>query len=164
MNERKAPKIVVAYDRNRGIGANNDLLWGRDLPRDLAHFKELTIGGSLVMGRNTFDSIGRALPGRQTIVVTGRPLDVPGVAVASSLERAYAQAEGEIYIAGGQSIYEQSLPDVDTVYATEVDASFDAATVFFPSLGGEWREVSREHHERDERNRYDIDFVTYRRV
>jgi dihydrofolate reductase len=155
--------MVVAYDRGRGIGANNDLLWQRDLPADLKRFKQLTTGGSLIMGRKTFESIGRALPDRQNIVVSHAPIAADGVETAGSLPEAYALAAHEIYIIGGGSIFEQALPDTDVVYATEVDAGFPEATVFFPPLGPEWHETAREHHEADEKNKYAYDFVTYER-
>jgi dihydrofolate reductase len=153
--------IVVAYDSHRGIGAANDLLWQRDLPADLAHFKMLTMGGSLIMGRNTFESIGRALPGRENIVVTHRPLDVVDIVAVDSLDAAYNVAHGNQFIIGGGQIYEQSLKDADVVYATEVHASFPQAEIFFPELGNEWRETARESNSADERNKYAYDFVTY---
>ena len=156
--------IVVAYDRARGIGANNDLLWGRDLPADLRHFKDLTAGGSLIMGRKTFESIGRALPGRENIVVTHRPLDTVDVIAVDSLASAYRLAHGNQFIIGGASIYEQALYDVDVVYATEVDQVFPEAEVFFPLLGEDWQERSRESFEADDRNKYPYDFVTYVRI
>jgi dihydrofolate reductase len=156
--------IVVAYDRARGIGANNDLLWGRDLPADLRHFKDLTAGGSLIMGRKTFESIGRALPGRENIVVTHRPLDTVDVIAVDSLASAYRLAHGNQFIIGGASIYEQALSDVDVVYATEVDQVFPEAEVFFPLLGEDWQERSRESFEADDRNKYPYDFVTYVRI
>lgn len=155
--------IVVAYDSHRGIGASNDLLWQRDLPTDQAHFKQLTMGGSLIMGRNTFESIGRALPGRENIVVTHRPLDVVDVVAVDSLAKAYETAHGNQFIIGGEQIYTQSLPDVDIIYATEVHASFPQAEIFFPELGPEWRETAREAHIADDRNKYAYDFVTYAR-
>ena len=153
--------IVVAYDQNRGIGASNDLLWLRDLPADLAHFKRLTMGGSLIMGRNTFESIGKALPGRENIVVTHRPLDVVDVIAADSLPAAYAAAHGNQFVIGGAQVYSQALPDVDMIYATEVQASFPQAEVFFAPLDDSWREAAREHHEPDDKNKYGYDFVTY---
>ena len=156
--------IVVAYDRARGIGANNDLLWGRDLPADLRHFKDLTAGGSLIMGRKTFESIGRALPGRENIVVTHRLLDTVDVIAVDSLASAYRLAHGNQFIIGGASIYEQALSDVDVVYATEVDQVFPEAEVFFPLLGEDWQERSRESFEADDRNKYPYDFVTYVRI
>lgn len=156
---------MVAYDKNRGIGADNDLLWGRDLPADLAHFKNLTMGKSIIMGRKTFESIGRALPERQNIVVSRTMASAPeGVQVVSTLEAAYAAATSDVMVIGGGQIYDQAIDDVDTIYATEVDAEFPAATVFFPEIRfGEWQEVSRERHETDERNKYGYDFVVYAR-
>ncbi len=156
--------IVVAYDQVRGIGAHNDLLWQRDLPADLRHFKELTMGGSLIMGRNTFESIGRALPGRENIVVTHHPIDALDIIAVDSLAAAYAAAHGNQFVIGGASIYAQALPDVDVVYATEVHERFPAAEVFFPTLGDEWQERSREPHLADEKNKYAYDFVTYVRA
>lgn len=156
--------MVVAYDQQRGIGANNDLLWQRDLPSDLAHFKKLTTGKSIIMGRKTFESIGRPLPDRQNIVLSQTPTGVPGVLTAGSLGAAYAIAQYEPVVIGGESVFRAALPDVDTIYATEVDAEFPEATVFFPEINGsEWREVTREYNDADERNKYAFDFVTYQR-
>lgn len=153
--------IVVAYDQCRGIGAANDLLWQRDLPADLRHFKQLTMGGSIIMGRNTYESIGKALPGRENIVVTHRSIDAVDVIAVDSLATAYAAAHGNQFVIGGGQIYTQSLPDVDVVYATEVQEAFAQADIFFPELGESWREMARESHAADERNKYNYDFVTY---
>lgn len=157
--------MVVAYDRQRGIGADNDLLWQRDLPADLAHFKKLTTGKSIIMGRKTFESIGsRPLPNRQNIVLAHTPTGVEKVLTAASLDAAYAIAQYEPVIIGGESVFREALSDVDTIYVTEVDAEFPQATVFFPEIDmNEWRETAREHHEADEKNKYDFDFVTYQR-
>ncbi|NCU37914.1 dihydrofolate reductase [Candidatus Saccharibacteria bacterium] len=156
--------IVVAYDKQRGIGASNDLLWRRDLPADLAHFKQLTMGGSIIMGRNTFESIGRALPGRENIVVSHGPIDATDVIAVTSLVAAYNVAHGNIFIIGGGQIYEQALADADVVYATEVHEIFPHATVFFPKLDDAWQERAREPHAADDRNKYNYDFVTYART
>ena len=158
--------IVVAMDKNRGIGAANDLLWQRDLPADLAHFKKLTTGKSIIMGRKTFASIGRPLPNRQNIVVSRQgTLGVEGTLTAASLMSAYALAQYDIAIIGGGEIYTQALGDVDILYVTEVQASFPEATVFFPEIDPAiWRATSREHHEADEKNKYAFDFVTYERT
>jgi dihydrofolate reductase len=155
--------IVVAIDKNNGIGADNDLLWQRDLPADLAHFKKLTTGKSIVMGRKTFESIGKPLPDRQNIVVSRRgPTGIKGVLTAYSLAAAYAVAQYDIFVIGGGQIYAEALDDVDRLYVTEVDADFPQATVFFPKIDKSvWREVSREHHEADEKNKYSFDFVVY---
>lgn len=157
--------IVVAVDKNNGIGAGNDLLWQRDLPADLAHFKQLTTGGSVIMGRKTFESIGRPLPNRENIVVSRTPTGVQGVLTAASLEAAYALARYPIFVIGGGQIYEQALDDMDTLYVTQVDAEFPEATVFFPQINClGWQEVSRDHHEPDENNKYAFDFVQYRKI
>ena len=158
--------IVVAYDKRRGIGAKNDLLWQRDLPADLKHFKDTTMNGAVIMGRKTFDSIGRALPGRQNIVVSRDMADVGGVVVVDSLQAAYGAVEPgrEAFIIGGGQIYAHAITDADVIVATEVDASFPQADVFFPEIGAaEWRETNRVHYEADERNLYAYDFVTYER-
>ncbi|MGH7241353.1 MAG: dihydrofolate reductase [Candidatus Saccharimonadales bacterium] len=155
--------IVVAYDQAHGIGADNDLLWQRDLPADLAHFKAITTGGTIIMGRKTYESIGRPLPNRQNIVVSRSGFEAEGVLVVDSLQSAYEAAEQPVFVIGGGQIFAQALPDVDTVYATEVRVIFPKASVFFPVLGDEWQEVSREHHQKDAQNRYDYDFVTYKR-
>lgn len=156
---------VVAIDKNNGIGADNDLLWQRDLPADLAHFKRLTTGGSIIMGRKTFESIGRPLPDRESIVVSRTPTGVPGVLTAASLEAAYALARYPIFVIGGGQVYAESLNDMDKLYVTEVDAEFAQASVFFPQIDpSKWREVSREHHKADERNKYNYDFVEYDRI
>lgn len=157
--------IVVAYDQTHGIGADNDLLWQRDLPADLAHFKEITTGATVIMGRKTYESIGRPLPNRQNIVVSrvGMPA-VDGIETVGSLAEAYAAAEHDIFVIGGGSIYAQALADMDIVYATEVLAEFPQATVFFPVLGDDWREAERLHNDSDEKNAYGFDFVTYKRA
>lgn len=158
--------IVVAMDRKNGIGADNDLLWLRDLPADLAHFKKLTTGKTVVMGRKTFESIGRPLPDRQNIVVSrSGPTGVKGVQTAYSLETAYALAQYDVMVIGGGQIYQQAIDDMDVLYVTEVQAEFPQATVFFPKIDKtKWQEVSREHHEADERNKYAFDFVKYEKT
>lgn len=158
--------MVVAYDKNRGIGANNDLLWMRDLPADLKHFKKMTTGKSIVMGRKTFESIGsKPLPDRQNIVLSRTATGVEKVITAGSLEAAYAMAQYPVVVIGGESVFREALPSVDTIYATEVDAEFPQASVFFPKIDiNEWQEVARIRHEADEKNKYAFDFVEYRRA
>lgn len=156
----------MAMDTHRGIGADNDLLWQRDLPADLAHFKKMTVGKSIVMGRKTFQSIGRPLPDRQNIVVTRQgALGVDGVLTAASLATAYALAQYDVVVIGGGELYAQAIDDVNVLHVTEVAAEFPHATVFFPVIDPDvWQETSREHHESDERNKYAFDFVTYVRA
>ena len=157
--------IIVAYDKNRGIGAANDLLWVRDLPADLKHFKEITTGSAIIMGRRTYESIGHPLPNRQNIVISHDMDLAEDFDVVRTLEEAYKTAKSnDVYVIGGGQIYSLAIPTVDTILATEVQEKFDAAQVFFPVIDPTiWDEVSREHHEKDELNKYDYDFVTYRR-
>lgn len=159
--------IVVAYDKHFGIGANNDLLWQRNLPADLKHFKDITTGGAIIMGRNTYESIGKPLPDRQNIVVSHHDEKIDGVQVVNSLQQAYGLVEPgrETYVIGGGQIFKQSIDTVDRIAATEVDALFDQATVFFPTVNpAVWREISREKHLTDDRNLYNYDFVVYERA
>src|SRR5690606_6862956 len=144
--------IIVAYDKSRGIGAKNDLLWQRDLPADLKHFREITTGHTVIMGRKTFESIGRALPNRQNIVVTSKDLKLPGIECVSSLDEAYKQAANDqVFVIGGGMIYKLALDTADRIYATEVDAIFDQADVFFPEINSsEWTEVSRQSYQKDD--------------
>ena len=157
--------IVVAFDKKLGIGANNDLLWLRDLPADLKHFKEITTGHPIIMGRNTYESIGRPLPNRQNIVISSTLADTAGIDVVSSLDDAYELVhDKDAFVIGGARVYEEAITSADEIIATEVDATFEQATVFFPAIDPViWQEVSREHHARDERNAYNFDFVRYTR-
>lgn len=156
--------IVVAYDKNGAIGANGDLPWGRSLPADLANFKRLTTGGSIIMGRKTFDSIGRKpLPNRENIVLSSSPTGVTGTLTALSFDSALALSRYPVFIIGGAQVYQIALEHVDTIYATEVDSTFAEADTFFPELGTDWQEVSRTHHEADSKNLYAFDFVEYQR-
>jgi dihydrofolate reductase len=158
--------ILVAYDKNRGIGAGNDMPWQRSLSADLAYFKELTSGNAVIMGRKTFESIGRPLPGRQNIVLSRAATFVDGAVVVPRLEAAYAAvAPGkEAFVIGGGQIYRLAMDTADRIYATEIDASFPQADVFFPRIDAAvWKETSRTHHEADERNAYAFDWVIYDR-
>ena len=159
--------IVVAYDKNRGIGAGGDLPWGRSLPADLALFKELTTGGAVVMGRKTYESIGgRPLPNRKNIVLsTGEVVGVIGAKnFAQALQLASEEPNKDIFVIGGERVFAEALPEVDTIYATEVDYSFSDADVFFPQIDvNQWEEVSRTSQKANEQNKYSFDFVEYRR-
>ncbi|MDN5819442.1 MAG: dihydrofolate reductase [bacterium] len=156
--------LVVAYDKKRGIGTGDDLPWGRDLPADLEHFKQLTVAKSVIMGRKTYQSIGRPLPNRQNIVLSSGPSVSGDVLVASSLDQAYQVASSEdVAIIGGQSVFGEALGLADRIYATEVDAEFSGVTVYFPAIDQSWQEISRVHNKSDDVNLYDFDFVTYQR-
>ncbi len=157
--------IIVAVDKNNGIGADNDLLWMRDLPDDLAYFKRMTAGTSVIMGRNTYDSMGRPLPNRENIIISSNPVGDKGVLTATSLTSAYALARYPIFVIGGGRVYADAINDMDKLYVTEVDAEFPQATVFFPNIDtSEWRETNREHHAADVLNKYAFDFVTFERA
>ena len=159
--------IIVAYDTNRAIGRGGDLPWGRSLPADLAQFKRLTKDSDVIMGRKTFESIGRRpLPERENIVISSQPTGVKGILTAVNLESALALARYKTFIIGGARVYDDALntPEIDTIYATEVDAAFPDADTFFPEIDMTiWQEVSRTHHPADDDNAYAFDFVTYRR-
>jgi len=139
--------IIVATDSSNGIGINNTLPW--HLPEDLAHFKRLTSGHAIIMGRKTFDSIGRPLPNRRSIVVSrNAEWQHEGVERVGSLEDALAlvAGAGEAFVIGGGQIFEQALPLVDKLVITRIDRTYEC-DAFFPALAeGAWQEVAREEH------------------
>jgi dihydrofolate reductase len=154
--------IVVAIDAQRGIGVDNTLPW--HLPEDLAHFKRTTAGHPIIMGRKTFDSIGRPLPKRRNIVITrNAQWQHDGVESAPSLQAALALVgETRAFIIGGAQIFTEAMDLVDTLVVTEIAHTFDCDT-FFPAIERRvWLEESREHHHADA-NGFDYAFVTYRR-
>jgi dihydrofolate reductase len=159
--------LIVAYDREGAIGKDNDLLWKPgEMKADMRRFRQLTMNSTLIMGRKTLESIGFALPRRRNIVISRDPdFSLDSVETAHSLTEAFNLAGDEnTYVIGGSSVYAQSLPLVDTIYATEVDASFSDADSFFPkSTDEDWNETSRDKHVRDENNIYNYEFVTYER-
>jgi dihydrofolate reductase len=148
--------VLAAVGANLAIGRDGDMPW--HLPQDLAHFKAVTMGHPLVMGRKTYDSIGRALPGRRTIVITRQQgWHAPSVEVAHSLPEALALAgPADVFVVGGSDVYRQALPFADQMLLTEVEQS-PQADVFFPAVDpADWHEASREPHE-------GFAFVTYLR-
>lgn len=153
-------------DRNNAIGYNNGLPWGNSLKDDLAHFKQTTKDGTVIMGRKTFESMGsRPLPQRENIVVSRTPTGVKGVLSALSLQAAYALARYPTFVIGGGQIYEAAINDMDRLVITHVDGEFPDATVYFPAIDDKnWHEVSRKHHDVDERNAYAFDIVTYEKT
>jgi dihydrofolate reductase len=145
--------LVVAMARNRVIGLDNALPWR--LPAELAHFKRVTMGHPIVMGRKTYESIGRPLPGRMNIVVSRNPDFVaPGCTVVDSLESAYRAAGDaeEVSIIGGTSLFEAALPTADCIHLTEVDADVEGDTWFPEFDRGHWRVKEVERHAADERH------------
>jgi dihydrofolate reductase len=161
----KSVHAIVAVATDWAIGRQGDLLC--HLPADMKHFKEVTMGHSIIMGRKTFESFPRRpLPGRQNIVITRNAnWQYPGVTVVHSLDEAIASAETDIvFIIGGAQVYEQALPRVDVLHLTLIHARWASADAFFPALNmDQWQEVSREHHESDHRNAYEFDFITLKR-
>jgi dihydrofolate reductase len=157
--------LVAAMDRNRLIGVDGRLPW--HLPADLAHFKRVTVGKPVLMGRRTFESIGRPLPERHNIVVTrDRDFLAPGCTVVHSVEEGLAAVglAGEVMVIGGALLYAQCLARARRMHLTLVDAAFEG-DVFFPHYErSEWREVDRQDHRPDERNPYPYSFVTLERV
>lgn len=154
--------IVVAIDAQRGIGINNTLPW--HLPEDLAHFKRTTSGHTIVMGRKTFDSIGRALPNRRNIVITRNPdWKHDGVDTAASLDAAIAlTGDAEIFVIGGAQIFIEALPRADKLVVTEIDKTFDCDTFFPPIDSEQWQVIAREQHQ-SEKTGLPYAFVTYHR-
>ncbi|WP_329003271.1 dihydrofolate reductase [Kribbella sp. NBC_00709] len=146
--------LIAAVGRNGVIGRDNDLPWR--IREDLQRFKQLTLGHTLVMGRKTYDSIGRPLPGRRTVVVTRRPdWSADGVAVAHSLDEALAY-DGTLYVAGGGDIYRQALPHAHALELTEVDQSPEGDVSFPEITRADWTETTRDPRD-------GFAFVSYRR-
>lgn len=155
--------LVVAMDAQRGIGVDNKLPW--HLPEDLAHFKRVTLGHPIIMGRKTFDSIGRPLPKRRNIVVTRNATWAhEGVDAALSLQDAIALVGDEpASIIGGAQIFGESMALADRMIVTEIAHTFACDTFFPPIDKVVWKETARERHH-SEANGFDYDFVTYERA
>lgn len=156
--------IIAAMDRNRLIGNNNQLPW--HLPADFAHFRSVTMGKPVIMGRKTYESIGKPLPGRTNIVLSRNPdLQIEGVICVTSFEDAIAAVfdEEEIMIIGGSSIYEMLMPIVNRMYLTFVDAQFDGDAWFPDFEENQWQETESAIHQADDRNLYNCRFVTFER-
>jgi len=153
--------IVVAMDGNRLIGKDSGLPW--HLPADLAFFKKLTTGNTILMGRKTFYSIGRPLPNRRNIVITrNADIEITGCEVVNSIEEALslAQGETEVMVIGGAKLYQQILPIVDRLYITQIEGEFDGDT-YFPSYSeAEWSKISLDSREPDENNHHKCHFIT----
>ncbi|MCH6485371.1 dihydrofolate reductase [Pseudoxanthomonas sp. LH2527] len=160
--------LVVAMDRHRAIGRDNDLPWR--LPDDLKRFKALTLGKPVLMGRKTAESLGRALPGRLSLVLTrGGRVPFEGMQAVASVDEAIriatAQGSDELCVIGGGEVYALTLDRADVLHLTEVDTLVEDAHAFFPAFDpADWREVSREAHPADARHALAFDFVEYRRV
>ena len=156
--------LVVAMSRNRVIGRDNQLPWR--LPKDLAYFKRVTMGRPVIMGRRTWDSIGKPLPGRHNIVLSrDKTLEIPGATRVSSLAEAWRVAgdADEVCVIGGTSLFEESLPIADRIHLTEVDAEVEGDTYFPEFDRGEWIEREVERHGADERHEHPFRIVVLER-
>lgn len=158
--------MIAAMADNRIIGADNDMPW--HLPADLKHFKSVTMGKPVLMGRKTYESIGKALPGRPNIVITTNPsYTLADATVVNSIEAAMqaASAFDEVMIIGGGSIYQSMLAQAQRLYLTFIDLQV-AGDTQFPDYEAHdtWREIAREKHHKDEKNAHDYTFVTLERA
>ncbi len=155
--------IVVAIAENHAIGKDNKLLWY--LPNDLKHFKTITSGHTVIMGRKTYDSVGKPLPNRRNIIITRQQIDIPGCEVVNSLDQAIAlcKTEEEVFIVGGAEIYRQSMTITNKIYLTIVHHNFEGDT-YFPDIEENiWIETEREDHDPDEKNKLAYSFITLER-
>ena len=163
--------MIVAMAENRVIGINNNLPWY--LPNDLKYFKQVTMGKPILMGRKTFESIGKPLPGRANIVITrNKEWAADGIKIVHSLESAYQLAESiveidgqdEVMVIGGDQIYQSSLPSIDRISLTKVHAEVKG-DAWFPELDwSEWKEVAREDFSAEGPNPYDYSFIVLDRA
>lgn len=155
--------LIAAMAKNRVIGRNNILPW--HLPEDLKYFKATTLGKPILMGRKTFDSIGKPLPGRTSVVLTRNPdWHVEGCLVVQSLDAALMQLadRDEILVIGGAELYQQTLPRADRLYLTEIDTDFEG-DAWFPEFDrSQWQQISRQPHPDNGRG-FGFDFVVYQR-
>ncbi|EKN68347.1 dihydrofolate reductase [Schinkia azotoformans] len=158
--------IVVAMDKNRVIGKNNQLPW--HLPADLAFFKKVTMGKAIVMGRKTYESIGRPLPGRENIILTkNREYQTEGCTIIHSIDDVFdieKIANGEVCVIGGAEIFKEVLTSTDRLYITEIDHEFEGDTYFPLVRESDWTLISKEKGPKDEKNPYDYYFAIYERI
>ncbi|MGG0791294.1 dihydrofolate reductase [Peribacillus simplex] len=153
--------LIVAMDQNRVIGKNNELPW--HLPADLQYFKKVTMGHPIIMGRKTFESIGRVLPGRENVIVTrNQDFKAEGCVVLHDIEQIKTFADSrdeEVFVIGGAEIFKEILPVTDRLYITEIHETFEGDT-FFPMIDeNQWDKISSNSGSIDEKNRYAHDFI-----
>lgn len=157
--------LIAAMAANRVIGRNNALPW--QLPADLRHFKALTMGHPVLMGRKTYESIGKPLPGRRNLVITrNRAYAAPGCEVVHSLDEALAACSGaqDVFVIGGAELYREALARAQRLELTEIHAVFEGDALFPPFAPEQWREAAREIHEPDSGAAFRYDFVRYERA
>jgi dihydrofolate reductase len=156
--------MIVAMANNNIIGRNNDMPW--HLPADLAYFKKITLGKPIIMGRKTFESIGRPLPGRRNIVISRDDhYQAAGIDVVNSVEQELALVVGndEIMVIGGGAIYSHCLAKAERLYVTHIDANIEGDTQFPDFYDGTWLKVNSERRLSDDKNIYSLDFCVYER-
>lgn len=156
--------FVVAMGKNRVIGKDNSLPW--EMPADMKRFKELTTEKPIIMGRKTFESIGRPLPNRTNIIITrDENYKAEGCIVVHSIDEALKAAEGneEVMVIGGAQIYKEFLPTANKIYLTIIDNDFEGDAYFPEYNEDEWKEVKREKHEADKENKYSYTFIDLQR-
>jgi dihydrofolate reductase len=158
--------LIVAMTRTGVIGRGGGLPWR--LSADLKRFKSLTMGHHILMGRKTFESLGRTLPGRTSVVITRQAGYQPpaGVLVANNLDsaRQIAATDNQPFVIGGAEIFQLALPKIDRLYVTWVEAAVAGDTFFPPIEWSDWRETAREPHSADDKNEYDTTFCIYGRI
>lgn len=155
--------LIVAMDKNRVIGVENKLPW--HLPSDLKRFKALTLGHHVIMGRKTFESIGKPLPGRTNVIVTRQQnYQAQGCKVVHSLDAAImgSRGDGEAFIIGGAELYLQALPYADKLYITEIDLKVPKGDAYFPPLDlKKWKMIEKIEHKADASNPIAFAYLTY---
>ncbi len=160
--------IIVAISTNHVIGVDNKLPW--HLPADLQYFKTLTIGHPILMGRKTYDSIGRPLPNRENIIITqNRTFHSNNLIIKHSIEEAidYCIEKGyeDVFIIGGDGIYKQTISIADTLYITRVDINIENGTAFFPEIDKDkWKLISSDSRTKDDKNKYNYTFEVYEKT
>ncbi len=159
--------ILLAIGKNNELGGNNALLW--KLSDDMKLFKQLSMGHSIIMGRKTFESIGKPLPGRKNIVVTTSFIDVEGIYTATDLNHAIEMArdsgDDEAFIIGGAQIFNYAVDLADKMYLSFVDGTFENADVFLPEIDySDWKLVESKQFEKNDRNEYNFEFRVFERI
>jgi len=156
--------LIAAIGKNYELGKKNALLW--NMPTDMKYFRDTTRGHTIIMGKKTFESMGKPLPNRRNIIFTRDPdFKAEGAEVSNSLEetiKSFKDSGDEIFVIGGGEIYKQTIEKADRLYITHVNASFPDADAFFPEIIPiVWNEVSRDEHSADDKNPFDYTFSTY---
>jgi dihydrofolate reductase len=159
--------LIAAIGKNNELGKNNTLVWS--MPTDLKYFRQTTSGHPVIMGRKTFESIGRPMPNRRNIIITrDSNYKKDGIEVVNSLEEALNIAphkNEEVFVIGGEEIFKKAMPLADRLYITHIDATDKDATVFFPEIIPiVWNEISHEEHKADKENPFDYTFSIYEKI